>query len=285
MMNELHENLFKLLIELDTLCRENDIDYFLSGGTALGAIRNQCFLPWDDDIDLFITRENWKKLYELFSNNPDILPENRDLVCIENTKFYRNPIARYVDTSTTRIYPSQAVAGKTCGDQIEFFILDPIPNVEDGQDEHLKMMDVFFEVLSPYFVVSKFLTVEGFEEHKDLVFKYYDKIDKEGYSKVIRELYDKGFTYPAEKADTVRLRWGMRNGLYKKRWFEGKRYELLEGHEFPVAGELEHALRNDYGDTWMYIPESLGQVSHNFIIEDLDKPFKDFTDIYLRFID
>ena len=285
MMNELHENLFKLLIELDTLCRENDIDYFLSGGTALGAIRNQCFLPWDDDIDLFITRENWKKLYELFSNNPDILPENRDLVCIENTKFYRNPIARYVDTSTTRIYPSQAVAGKTCGDQIEFFILDPIPNVEDGQEEHLKMMDVFFEVLSPYFVVSKFLTVEGFEEHKDLVFKYYDKIDKEGYSKVIRELYDKGFTYPAEKADTVRLRWGMRNGLYKKRWFEGKRYELLEGHEFPVAGELEHALRNDYGDTWMYIPESLGQVSHNFIIEDLDKPFKDFTDIYLRFID
>ena len=179
MMNELHENLFKLLIELDTLCRENDIDYFLSGGTALGAIRNQCFLPWDDDIDLFITRENWKKLYELFSNNPDILPENRDLVCIENTKFYRNPIARYVDTSTTRIYPSQAVAGKTCGDQIEFFILDPIPNVEDGQDEHLKMMDVFFEVLSPYFVVSKFLTVEGFEEHKDLVFKYYDKIDNE----------------------------------------------------------------------------------------------------------
>ena len=82
MMNELHENLFKLLIELDTLCSENDIDYFLSGGTALGAIRNQCFLPWDDDIDLFITRENWKKLYELFSNNPDILPENRDLVCI-----------------------------------------------------------------------------------------------------------------------------------------------------------------------------------------------------------
>ena len=78
MMNELHENLFKLLIELDTLCRENDIDYFLSGGTALGAIRNQCFLPWDDDIDLFITRENWKKLY---ANKPI---DNNDKLIFKN---------------------------------------------------------------------------------------------------------------------------------------------------------------------------------------------------------
>lgn len=164
-MNELHENLFKLLLELDDICNEYDIDYFLSGGTALGAIRNQCFLPWDDDIDLFITRDNWKKLYELISNNPEILPENRELICMENTKFYRNPIIRYVDTSTTRIYSSQAITAKTCGDQIEFFILDPIPTVEDGQKEHLKMMDVFFEVLSPYFIVSKFLPLDEFAEH------------------------------------------------------------------------------------------------------------------------
>lgn len=283
-MNELHENLFKLLIELDDICNKYNIDYFLSGGTALGAVRNQCFLPWDDDIDLFITRDNWKKLYDLVSNNPDVLPENRDLVCIENTEFYRNPIIRYVDTSTTRIYASQAISAKTCGDQIEFFILDPIPNIDDGQKEHLKMMDVFFEVLSPYFIVSKFLTLEEFEEHQELVSSYYKKIDEEGFSKVIRELYDKGFTYPIEKTDTLRLRWGMRNGIYKTKFYSKKRYEILEGHKFPVAGEIEHALRIDYGDTWMYIPEGAKQVSHNFLIEDMDRPFKDFSDIYLRFI-
>lgn len=283
-MNELHENLFKLLIELDDLCREHDIDYVLSGGTALGAIRNQCFLPWDDDIDLFITRDNWKKLFELVTNHPEVLPENRDFICMENTKYYRNPIIRYVDTSTTRMYASQAVAAKTCGDQIEFFILDPIPNVEDGQEEHLKMMDVFFEVLSPYFVVSQFLSLDGFEEHKKLVNKYYKKIEEDGFSKVIKELYKKGFTYPAEKADNLRLRWGMRNGIYKSRFFSGKRYEMLEGRKFPVAYELEHALRNDYGDTWMYIPEGTGQVSHNFIIDDTNRSFKDFSDIYLKFV-
>ena len=77
----------------------------------------------------------------------------------------------------------------------------------------------------------------------------------------------------------------MRNGLYKARFFSGKRYEMLEGRKFPVAYELEHALRNDYGDTWMYIPEGTGQVSHNFIIDDTSRPFKDFSDIYLKFVD
>ncbi len=284
-MNELHENLFKLLIELDTLCSENNIDYVLSGGTALGAVRNQCFLPWDDDIDLFISRENWYRLYDLVKKNPDLLPENRDLICIENEPFHRNPIIRYVDTSTTRIYASQSIAAKTCGDQIEFFILDPIPNIEDGQKEHLKYMDVFFEVLCPYFLVTKEISIEDYAEHMELVSKYYEKIDKEGFSNVMNELYDEYFTYPIEKADTLRLRWGMRMGLYKAKFFDGKRYELLEGHKFPVAYMAEHALRNDYGDTWMYIPKVEGQISHNSLIEDLNRPFKDFTDIYLRFID
>ena len=284
-MNELHENLFQLLTELDEICNKYDIQYFLSGGTALGAVRNQCFLPWDDDIDLFITRDNWKKLYELITDHPEILPENRDLVCIENSKYYRNPIIRYVDTSTTRVYASQAPAAKSCGDQIEFFILDPIPNEEDGQAEHLKMMDAFFEVMSPYFIVSIFLPLDEFREHQEIVSKYYSKADEEGFSNVLNELYEEGFTYPAEKADNVRLRWGMRNGIYKSRWFRKQRYELLEGHEFPVAWEIEHALRNDYGDTWMYIPHSTGQVSHNYVIDDVSRPFKDFSDIYLKFID
>lgn len=182
-MNALHENLFKLLIELDDICSENDIDYCLAGGTALGAIRNQCFLPWDDDIDLYITRDNWIKLRDLVSENPEILPENRNLVCIENAPYHRNPIVRYVDTSKTTIYPAQSISAKTCGDQIEFFILDPIPNPEDGQKEHLNQMRAFLEILSPYFMVCKSLPLEEYAAHRDLVLSYYKKLIKKGIQK------------------------------------------------------------------------------------------------------
>ena len=143
-MNDLHKNLFKLLIELDDICKEHDIDYCLAGGTALGAIRNQCFLPWDDDIDLYITRDNWIKLRDLIEKHPEILPENRNLISIENTPYHRNPIVRYVDKTTTTIYPAQSISAQTCGDQIELFILDPIPNIEDGQeDSHAHLVRLF----------------------------------------------------------------------------------------------------------------------------------------------
>ena len=284
-MNEAQERLFNLLIEIDDLCSQHNIDYCLAGGSALGAIRNQCFLPWDDDIDLYITRDNWNKLFDVISKNPELLPKNRDLVCIENSKYYRNPIARYIDTSTTNIFLSQSVSANTCGTQIEFFILDPIPKIEEGQEEHLKKLRAFLEIITPSFLTERNITLENYAEHKDLVLKYYEKIDKEGHEKVFRQLYDELFTYPLEKADTFCMRWGKRTLMHKTDFYEGKRFEELEGRKFPVAYKLEHMLRVDYGDTWMYIPEPSGQLSHAPLIKDMNRPFKDYTDIYLPHID
>ena len=72
--------------------------------------------------------------------------------------------------------------------------------------------------------------------------------------------------------------------LHKTKFYREKRYEELEGRKFPVAYELEHALRTDYGDTWMYIPEGEGKLSHNPLVEDPNRSFEDFTSIYLQFI-
>lgn len=64
-MNELQQRLYGLLKEVDGICKRNDITYYLAGGAALGAIRGGGFLPWDDDIDLYITRKNWDRLVEV----------------------------------------------------------------------------------------------------------------------------------------------------------------------------------------------------------------------------
>ena len=282
-MNDVQMGLFDLLVEIDDICESHDIEYYLSGGAALGALRCGRFLPWDDDIDLFITRENWHKLRDLIDQNPEILPENRDLVCFENTNHYRNPLARYVDTSTTVIHPAQSIAAKSCGLQVEFFILDPIPNVEDGREEHLKHMRAFLEILVPNFLSSKYLPLEEFAEHKDLVFNYFDEIESRGFSTVISELYDKYYTYPFEKADTLYLRWGENYLTYKTEWFKEKRFLDFEGRQFPVAGGLEHFYRVEFGDDWIYVPEMEDQASHNSFIEDLNHPFEDYTKIYLNF--
>ena len=64
-MSDVHRCLLDTLYCLDDICRKNDIEYFLEGGSLLGAVRYGDIIPWDDDIDVEMTRENFEKLMAL----------------------------------------------------------------------------------------------------------------------------------------------------------------------------------------------------------------------------
>ena len=67
-----------LLKELDYVCKQNNLQYWLDGGTQLGAIRHRGFIPWDDDIDVGMIRDDYEKIIEAFqktSRNPDIFAD------------------------------------------------------------------------------------------------------------------------------------------------------------------------------------------------------------------
>ena len=63
---QLHKDMLVLLQKFHDICRKNGIRYSLHGGTLLGCIRDKGFIPWDDDIDVSMTREEYNKLQAVF---------------------------------------------------------------------------------------------------------------------------------------------------------------------------------------------------------------------------
>ncbi len=281
-MNTVQRNLLQLLKEIDSICKKYDIEYFLAGGTALGTVRNHVFLPWDDDIDLYITRDNWDKLRNVLESEENVLPEGRSFVYNENTKYYRNPIPRYVDNTTTAIYKSQVLAGKACGQHIELLIMDPLPNDEKERKEYIDLLRVYTELLSPYFVVNKNLSLDEWQHHYNLYREYCDMCDKEGEEKVIKELEDKLRSFASDdECDTYCMRWGINILMYKKKDYGNGRLERFEDGDFPVGEYAEGIFRIAYGDSWMYIPEYEEQVVHN-ALQDIEVPFSQYTERYMN---
>ena len=67
-VREVQEKILETMKYIDKLCRENGIVYYIMGGTALGAIRHGGFIPWDDDLDIFMTPDNYEKFRQAFEN-------------------------------------------------------------------------------------------------------------------------------------------------------------------------------------------------------------------------
>ncbi len=65
-IKQVHVHLLEMLVDIDRVCRKYDLYYSLSGGTALGAVRHKGFIPWDDDVDVFFTRESYIRFLEVF---------------------------------------------------------------------------------------------------------------------------------------------------------------------------------------------------------------------------
>ena len=74
--------LVDIIKDLDNIFKTNNLRYYLGGGSALGAIRHQGFIPWDEDLDINMPRKDCEKLVEIFKNNKEI---NKKYYLCENS--------------------------------------------------------------------------------------------------------------------------------------------------------------------------------------------------------
>ena len=119
-MTEIKEISIHILDVIDAFCKENGIKYVLAGGTLLGAIRHNGFIPWDDDIDITLPRADYERLIATFNDcNDDVR-----IVDYRNTQNYCWPFAKAISTSTTLI--ENGIKKCPLGVYVDLFPLDDI---------------------------------------------------------------------------------------------------------------------------------------------------------------
>lgn len=95
--NKYKELLIKTMSEFIKVCNQNGIEYVGAYGTVLGAIRHKGLIPWDDDIDVFMIRENYEKFLRL---KKSLVGSGYEIVDLDDKGYYL-PFAKFCDANTT----------------------------------------------------------------------------------------------------------------------------------------------------------------------------------------
>lgn len=119
-VKELQDILVQILLDIDSVCKKNQIEYSLAGGSALGLIRHKGFIPWDDDIDLLMSRKNYEKFCIAFK---DAMLDKYWLHTPEETKNYGLCLSR-VRKKGTICKSREDFQNDECGVYIDIFILE-----------------------------------------------------------------------------------------------------------------------------------------------------------------
>lgn len=114
-----------ILIEFDKICKKNNLRYSLAYGTAIGAVRHSGYIPWDDDIDVMMPREDYDKLLRLFSND-----SNYKLLCDSMPDYYYQ-YSKMIDSN----YPIKEYnrKEKMMGLWIDIFPIDYITEISSSK--------------------------------------------------------------------------------------------------------------------------------------------------------
>ncbi|EOS43382.1 LicD family protein [Lachnospiraceae bacterium JLR.KK009] len=264
----------ELLHELDRVCKLCNTKYFLSSGTCLGARRHKGFIPWDDDIDVYMFWDEAEKLVR----NQKLFGEKFFLQSKETDKKVQTTHYRLRDSSTSYFLAEEMDLDINHGMFIDIYILYPYP------DNKIRAQKIIFDSFIYRILVAgipprnhgKKVRIIG-----NLVLKLYSGKRAKRKIKMVEKEYrnNGGKRYLATY-------FGRDVGLfhsikYPRKWFEKPKMLMFEDMKVPCPGNVDAYCKLQYGDSYMELPP-VGQriPHHDYVYASVDEPYEKFKGKY-----
>lgn len=273
-MNQIQEKCLGVLLEIDRVCKLAGIQYYIYSGTLLGAVRHGGFIPWDDDIDIVMMRDQYEKFpaaCERYLNHAQY-----ELQTIQSDPMACNGWMKLHDSHTAFIDGGRR-KGAMEGINVDIFPVDNAPDNEfvlkirakiinnmnffyqyrfmkHSKDTSLKWKLFYFAIgCIPPWNEMKFKT-----KYEQFIKRYNKKSTK-------RVVYFSNANYMLK--------------VVPKECFDGVEMVNFEGYQFPAPGNWKKVLEIRYGPDYMTPPPERERVSqHGTTIVDLTHSWREYAD-------
>ncbi len=261
-INELQKIQLSMLKDFDAVCQRHRISYQLFSGTALGAVRHKGFIPWDDDIDVVMLREDYERFFDSASKELD---SNKYYVQREFSEHWPMFFSKLRLNGTTYIEKYHSHDARIHqGIYIDIF---PCDNLSDS-----RLMQKL-QYIASKIVIAKSLYARGYETNstvKKCFMQFCRILPTEPFKRLCIRRND-------SSSLKVHTFFGggkkFERSIFFREWFEQSVKMRFEDSEFPVSAHYDEMLRVMYGD-YMVMPTLEQRVcKRHAAIVDINKPY------------
>ena len=271
-LQTLQNELKKILIEFRDKCEEKGLRYYLFYGTMLGAVRHKGFIPWDDDVDVLMPREDLDRFVRLFGETYSDTCYLDGYNCSRYESYAPN-----VRINSRRVFlvSEQNGARRRMNAFISIWIIDGLPQKEWIRKWHLKRIFFHYKILR----LSR-AAVQGAKEQikrsrAEKLFLRLNRLVPVGklippkkaaasFNKLLRK-------YPFDYSEKCFIGWSPRGKrIFERAWFEGGVSAEFCGEQFQIPIGWEGLLNWIYKTPMELPPEDKRRPSHSIEIEIVD---------------
>lgn len=265
----------EILKYFQKICRENNLRYWGGGGTCIGALRHQGFIPWDDDIDIFMPRSDYEKLYEIWNDVADT--EHYALCRTSRDQNNHQTDMQLVDLKTTFINRHSVNEDIKHGVSVDIMPMEGCPDSWIGQ-----MIQIYHSVIYSIY------NVQRLPDHQGKLLRFMTKLMLDAVPNLDKRYalwkkHEKHMAkYDFDSAKTVKETITSFRGLFRgfpRAYFETKEVPFEDTMIHIPVGAHEY-MTQIFGDYMRWPSEDQRCAKHDIVYMNLDECFEKYKGVY-----